>query len=568
MSDDIGILGDRPDSVFGPGGIVIRHPALCQRSLGAQVLLFPWGDLGARCTNGNGNPDTEDLDGDNVLDAQGPNDDVFRYVIDLGDSASKYLVRSAYRHRPPGHTATWTLYRVPLRAPDDTIGTPDIRLVKQMRVTFIVPAHAGSRFDGALRDGADAADRRARGSRARRQPHSGDRRRHRAAPRSGRHRLGVDAEHRAGLHLAAGDRQRGRDRHRPARASWRSRSTRSRSASWCSDLLPGERAEGYTRLLTGSQNLLAYRAVAGLGARPGAGVGRRAVAGVRQDRQRRQQLLHVSRPGVDDDVGSGDGDRSADLVDRPARADRERTTAEQPTAGRATRACGGDSTAWVRRATGRTWCRCAIRQINPPNLAAVQEMAAGDLLSRLERGTPIAETELWVDDIRASAPISQLGVAGTASARLVAADVAQFDVDLRRRGRPVPADGPESRATRRPGALSSTGTVHIDRFLPDALRVWRFRSPSASSSGHVTARTCSAAPTCGPGLERSASSAHSRTTTWSFCDPAQHAGPSTALAAAAARSAFAHRRRHQRRHHRRTERRRQRRRGISTLGYR
>ena len=91
-TDDIGILADRPDSLIGPGGIVVRRPALCTGSLTATIQFFRWGDLGSRCSNHNGVPDTEDLDGDNILDAQGAADDVFRYVVDLRDSA-RYFVR-------------------------------------------------------------------------------------------------------------------------------------------------------------------------------------------------------------------------------------------------------------------------------------------------------------------------------------------------------------------------------------------------------------------------------------------------------------------------------------------
>ena len=53
--------------------------------------VFPWGDLSSRCTKGNGVLDTEDLNGDGVLDAAGPNENVFRYVVDL--AAGSYFVR-------------------------------------------------------------------------------------------------------------------------------------------------------------------------------------------------------------------------------------------------------------------------------------------------------------------------------------------------------------------------------------------------------------------------------------------------------------------------------------------
>jgi hypothetical protein len=82
--DDIGILGDRPDQlVNGATGELRDTLALCQRILTSSVPVFPWGDLSGRCSRGNGTLDTEDLNGDNVLNASGPNESVFRYVVSL-----------------------------------------------------------------------------------------------------------------------------------------------------------------------------------------------------------------------------------------------------------------------------------------------------------------------------------------------------------------------------------------------------------------------------------------------------------------------------------------------------
>ena len=80
--DDIGILGDRPPTFEIPDGFIGELP-ICNRTLGKAVAVFPWGDLSARCTSGNGVLDTEDLNGDKVLDATTTGDDVFRYVVDL-----------------------------------------------------------------------------------------------------------------------------------------------------------------------------------------------------------------------------------------------------------------------------------------------------------------------------------------------------------------------------------------------------------------------------------------------------------------------------------------------------
>ena len=133
QANDIGILSDIPPIVLPDLDTDPAFP-LCQTVLGTSVQVFPWGDLSARCTRGNGFLDTEDLNGDNVLNAQGPNDNVNRYVVSLTDT--QYVVRKGVTD-PSG--SGWTLYRVPLRTPTAVIGTPNIRLVQALRVTLVAP---------------------------------------------------------------------------------------------------------------------------------------------------------------------------------------------------------------------------------------------------------------------------------------------------------------------------------------------------------------------------------------------------------------------------------------------
>ncbi|HYC33112.1 MAG TPA: cell surface protein SprA, partial [Gemmatimonadales bacterium] len=148
--DDLGILGDRPDEMFEIGQGPLGEFPLCQRELGSRVPVFPWGDLGARCTRGNGVLDTEDLDGDLLLN-QGAgivNENVFRYIVDLTDD--RYFVREGARTRPDqdpeglGRTTAWRLYRIPIRTPDRVINTPTLRLIQHMRMTFVTPPDNGS----------------------------------------------------------------------------------------------------------------------------------------------------------------------------------------------------------------------------------------------------------------------------------------------------------------------------------------------------------------------------------------------------------------------------------------
>ncbi len=506
VSADTGILGDRPDSVFGPGGIVIRHPALCQRSLGAQVLLFPWGDLGERCTNGNGNPDTEDLDGDNVLDAQGPNENVFRYVLDFGNAESKDSVRSHTVTDSLGHTATWTLYRIPLRTPDDTIGTPDIRLVKQMRVAFVVPPHAGgdSTVHFALArmrlTGAAWAERA-------------------TTPIAGIG--GATAQPHGLVDIGSVSTQNTELGYTSPPGIGNAATTVSTNQNQLAqqinekslrvvvnDLQPGERAEGYTRLVAGSQNLLAYRElrvwVRGRG--PGWDGGPlQAFVKIGSDAYNFYMYRAPASTVTWDPELVIDLSRWTALREE---IENERLRSNTPVSDPA---CGGDPNAWV-ACDGPYVVQVRDPQVNPPNLAAVQEISAG-IYYPDGGGAAIPETELWVDDIRASAPISQVGLAGTMSAHLVASDVAQFDVAYVGEGGQFRLMGqnPNYQTTR---TITSTSTVHLDRFLPLRFGL-AMPFTFTTSSGHVTPDLLSGTDLAGPGLS-GLRIPHSQTTAWSF----------------------------------------------------
>ena len=101
---------------------------ICSANLQQQYAL---GDPNANCARNNGEPDTEDLDANGVLDAS--DQAYFRYVIPI-DDASPYLVRNT--------AATGTnfrLFRVPLRTQGRPVnGASDAtwRFVKHLRMTI------------------------------------------------------------------------------------------------------------------------------------------------------------------------------------------------------------------------------------------------------------------------------------------------------------------------------------------------------------------------------------------------------------------------------------------------
>ena len=104
--------------------------------------------------------------------------------------------------------------------------------------------------------------------------------------------------------------------------------------------------------------------------------------------------------------------------------------------------------------------------INPPNLAAVQEVSAG--IYRVAGTVGVPEAELWVDDVRLSSPVSQTGTAMAMDARLLASDVGNVNASFIRQ------DGQFHQINRDP-SYRTTGTFQLnsnwrlDRFLPTSL---------------------------------------------------------------------------------------------------
>ncbi len=475
-ADDNGILADRPDSLIGPNG-VIHFPAMCQDSLGYIIHFVPWGDLSSRCSNKNAFADTEDLDGDNLLDAQGSNDDVFRYVLDLSRDSAKYFVRSHTVTDPRtgapvtdsrGRTARWTIYRVPLHTADDTIGIPDIHLVKQMRMTFVTPADNGGadstiRFAMALMKFTGAAWI----ARAERPiaTLSGP-----TAQVHGQVLIGtVSTQDSVELGYTSPPGIGNATATVAASSNQFSQQINEKSLRiQAFDLQRGERAEGYLRLLSGSRNLLAYRQLRvwmrGRPGTPGWNDGRlQAYIKVGSDAYN----FYLYRAPVH--TSSWDPELIIDLQtwrDLRAQIENARLNGAPPSGSVECR--GGDSTAYVAcTPDGSYLVQVRDPQINPPNLAAVQELAGGFYYGA-PTGLAIAQTELWIDDIRVSGPVSTTGVAGAINAQLLASDVATLDLSgIYQSGnfRQMSQLPTYQNAT----SFAATSTVHLERFLSPKL---------------------------------------------------------------------------------------------------
>jgi hypothetical protein len=458
-TDDLGILGDRPESIFEVGAGPVARLPLCSRTLSNAVPVFPWGDLSSRCTNGNGVLDTEDLNGDTGLDLTGSNENVFRYVVDL--AADSFFVRNGTS--TPDGTATWKLYRVPIRSPSAVINTPTLRLIQDLRVTLVTPPDAGTpdivarlamarmRFVGSpwvrRSDTPIAGVAGAVG-----QPHGEVR----TSIVSSENRTDLGYESPPGVTddvaRRAGDRQ--------------AQGTQINEKSLRiigEDLRLGERAEAYLRFPSGAQNLLTYRTlrVWMRGRGPGWEEG---------------DLQAYLKLGSDDNnfylyrapakSTTWEPEFTIDLETlRRLRADVEnRWLSGQPPSGAAE--CGTEDTGAYVACEGPYLVYVADPSVNPPNLAAVQVIAAG--IFRVGQTVTAPESELWVDDVRLTDPVSQTGTAASLDAKLVASDVGDLSVTyVRRNGqfRQLNED-PSYLGT---GVLQVGGNLRLDRFLPTNL---------------------------------------------------------------------------------------------------
>jgi len=456
--DDIGILGDRPPIFEIPDGPIGELP-LCTRTLGSVVALFRWGDLSARCTRGNGVLDTEDLDGDQLLNAAGAGEDVFRYVVDL--ARGDFYVRDGVTTRDSqGRAATWRLYRIPLREATDTINTPTLRLVKHLRITYATPPDAGQpdviarlalarmRFLGS--PWARRSDTPILGL-------SGS-----TGEAHGEVSVSViSTENRTDLEYVSppgiGDdvARRGGDRESGG-TQINERSLR----IIADDLRNGERAEAYLRFPAGPQNLLTYRTlrVWFRGRGPGWEEG---------------DLQSFLKLGSDDDnfylyrtparSTTWEPEAIIDLETwRRIRAHLENQWLRgEPPSGAAE--CGTPNPNAYVACIGPYLVHLADPGINPPNLAAVQEISAG--IYRVGSTVTLPTAELWVDDVRLSDPVSQTGTAVSMDARLAASDVASVSAAYVRQSgqfRQINED-PSYRAS---DALQISGNLRLERFLP------------------------------------------------------------------------------------------------------
>jgi hypothetical protein len=459
--NDVGIHQDLPDSMVDAGtGVEVHRLPLCRGTLATGLPIFPLGDLAARCTRGNGLLDTEDLNGDNHLDITvgGLTEDVVRYVFPLGNTRS-YVRDGGGVTDATGRRLTWRLYRIPFRQDSLTIGNPDVRHIRSLRLTVAAPdqspreeelffALGRMRLVGApwlKRAGTPIAGLSGQVA----QPH-------------GEVTASVVSTDNQDLGYSPPPGVLNQADQRGAAFQFASQQINEHSLRLlASDLRPGERAEAFTRFASeGDRNFLKYRQL-------------RVWAQGRGGGWDQGDLEFFVKVGTDENnfylyrtrlvSGTWAPEIVVDLQRWIAlRGELEsRWLAGEAPGGAAQ--CGGDSTAFV-VCDGPYLVHARDPGTTPPNLAQVSEVAVG--IYRVAANAVVDPAEVWVDDIRLGDVVNQAGLATALDARVTAADVADLSVSLTRR------DDRFRQLTEDPSYVTDFtarvgSTVRLDKLLPE-----------------------------------------------------------------------------------------------------
>ena len=469
--NDEGILSDRVVDTIknATSGALIDTLPLCSATEHGQLVPYAFGDLRSRCGRHNGFVDTEDQDGDFALDvAAGVKtaENFVRYVFPIGDDRT-YVRDGGMTRDSAGRAAGWRLYRIPFRTDTLQIGEPSLRQVQALRITIVAPEKMAPGQPDPQVYFALARVRLIGSSWVKRAETpipglAGDR-----GTGVGEVIASVvSTENRdlgyappPGVTDAAGRRDAG---FQLGATQINERSMR----LLASGLARGERAEAYLRFTTeGDKNFLKYKKlrVWARGRGPGWEDG---------------DLEFFVKAGKDQD--------NFYLYHAPAR-----TASWEPEVvvdfDRWLVLRAQIEQAWLRGDSARIYPGCPDSTLlipdssfvmcdgsyivhvrdpgnAPPNLARVQEIAAG--IWRVNDRVFVDQAEVWVDDIRVSDVVQEAGAAGAVDITLTAADVADLALSVSRRDGQFRQLG-EDPSYVTDNAASLAATVRLDRFLPE-----------------------------------------------------------------------------------------------------
>ncbi len=534
--NDVGLPGDRVPSLVvldGAQRTLARDVPLCRGLLrSAQVL----GDTRTDCTVRNARLDEEDIDLDGAMNFSRPEGErILRWVIDLGDPTRWVRVGLPDSVRgvdASGNAVTegrrWVLVRAPFRAPDDSIGSPDVLRMRALRLTLV---SGGSQRDDEFTRVALARlrlvgapwVRRAEGAVA---GVGGTR----PGPGAGRVITSVigtnDRDAHGGLLYESppGVIDELDTRNQPFGTTVQQINERSLRLQ-ATDLPLWSRAEAYYRFPAGQQTFMGYRELR-IWAR-----GRNSGWGAQGDLQffvkigRDENNFYLYRTPVNAGPGREAWNPEVRVDLEKFYALRERLQAAYLRNDDAFPGCtAADSVLIVQSGipaagvSARRWAACddgylvysLEPNVTPPNLAAAQEMAVGMLrvgANGVGAGgvMPGDTLELWVDDIRLTHVVNRMGAAGEVAMNLVAPGLGDVRVSWSRRD-PWFRQLNEQSTFADQGVLDVTSTVRLDRMLPVrgyALPLTISHSGTASTPEFLSATDLRGAGV--PGLRRPSS---------------------------------------------------------------
>ncbi|HEY7684505.1 MAG TPA: cell surface protein SprA [Gemmatimonadales bacterium] len=489
-TDDEGILSDRVvDGIRNATtGELLDSLPLCSATVNGQLQNYAFGDPRSRCGRRNGALDAEDQDGDSKLDvAVGvrTQEDFVRFVFPIG--GEQYFVRDGgmvpVDASQGGGASGWRLYRIPFRTDTLQLGSPNLRQVQALRLTVLAPETA---LPGEPDPQVYFALSRVRlvGSTWLKRAET---------PVAG---LGGDrgtglGEVNASV-VSTENRDLGYtpppgviDQAGRADVGFQVGSTQINEQSMrllARGLAVGQRAEAFTRFGTeGDKNFLKYRQLRVWARGRGPGwedgdlefffkVGKNADnfylyhAPARTSSWEPEVVIVLDRW-----VALRARIERAWLSGAPPFVDASCPDSTITPFDSAYVMCDGPYVAHVKDPG-----------IAPPNLAAVQEVAAGIL--RVRAATFIDQAEIWVDDIRLHDVVQDMGTAAALDVALTVANLAEVTLGLSHR------DGDFRQLGEDPSyvtndVLNLSATVHLERFLPAA---WGLAAPLTVRRAAVT----------------------------------------------------------------------------------
>ena len=433
------------------------------------------GDSRANCTVANNRLDEEDIDSDNVLNltsAERELEQWRRYVVDL--ATAQFTRRGACSapaqtlNAPQADSVCWVFFRIPFRAPSDSLGAPLLRRTRAMRITLISSSALGAN------EFSQVAIARLRLA---------------GAPwlkRDDRVLRGLGGVDPAGGFVAAGVIGT-QDRNAPGSVSYESPpgvldEPDSKTAAFAPTRVqinerslrltaggvePLQRAEAFYRFPEGQKNFLGYKELRLWARGIGAGWGESGEMQFYVKIGRDPNNFYLYRTPLD-----GGTTRAAWLPE--IRVDFDQIVALRAQIqnaflqGTQRNTCTGVDSVFIAATlpppgSAEPFAACAngyvVYTIDPitlaPNLASVQELSVGMLRLPANATGPVIAPgdtlELWVDDIRLGGVVDQPGLAGQIGATIIASDFADVRVSLTRR------DAHFRQLAERPSYMTSTG---------------------------------------------------------------------------------------------------------------